>query len=173
MSAHTRGPRKRTRKSHNGAVGGPPADAHSATAPRGASAGSRERDKLGERPKAPWHPLPLSELLILAGGVGAAVAVLRGPAHNGLLLLIGIGALALGSLEVSWREHRGGFRSHAMLLAVLPVVVLHTAVVLIVGVFTTPPRALTVGFLAVDAALFWFLLRLLRLSFSEARVKRR
>ena len=45
--------------------------------PRGAagrSAGAyRDRVSLGERPQAPWHPLPLSELLIL---VGSGVALL-------------------------------------------------------------------------------------------------
>lgn len=171
MSAHTRGPRKRTRKPRSATNGVPLVNVPEGTPAKGTSARGQSGQHAG-RPKAPWHPLPLSELLILAGGVGAAIAVLGGPAHNGLLLLIGIGALTLGSTEVSWREHRSGFRSHAVLLAVLPVVVLHTAVVLIVGAFTTPPRALTVGFLAVDAALFWFLMRLLRLSFAEARVKR-
>jgi hypothetical protein len=127
----------------------------------------------GERPRAPWHPLPLSELLILAGGIGAAIAVLRGVEHSGPLLLAGIGAVALGTIEVSWREHRSGFRSHAMLLALLPVIALHTAVVLIVSAFTVPPRVLTVGFLAVDATLFTFLVRLLRLSFSEAKRRSR
>lgn len=125
----------------------------------------------GERPKAPWHPLPLSELLILAGGIGAAIAVLRGVPHNAALLLAGIGAVGVGTIEVSFREHRSGFRSHAMLLALLPVIALHTAVVLIVGAFTVPPRALTVGFLAVDATLYTFLVRLLRVSFSEARAR--
>lgn len=168
MATHTRGPRKRTRKPRVDVRPDPRAQsATGATSPKDVGRKTSE-----ERPKAPWHPLPLSELLIFAGGIGAGLAVLLGPGHNGPLLLVGIGAVAVGAIEVSWREHRSGFRSHAMLLAVLPVIVLHSAVVLIVSAFTTPPRILTVGFLAVDAALFVFLLRLLKLSFSEARLKR-
>jgi hypothetical protein len=126
----------------------------------------------GERPLAPWHPLPLSEILIFAGAVAVAIAVLGRPSNGGVLVLAGMGAVALGTVEVSWREHRCGYRSHALLLAILPVIALHTAVVLAVGAFTTPPRALTIGFLAVDAAFVWFLLRALRLSFSQARLDR-
>ncbi len=116
--------------------------------------------------------MPLSEVLIFAGAAAVAIAVLGRLAHAGALVLVGFGAVALGTIEVSWREHRSGFRSHTLLLTLLPVIALHTAVVLGVGAFTTPPRALTIGFLAVDAALVWFLLRALRLSFSHARLKR-
>lgn len=126
----------------------------------------------GERPQAPWHPLPLSELLILAGAIGFALALGRGLSSGGPLLLAGIAAVALGTIEVTLREHRGGFRSHTLLLALLPVVVLHSVVVLGVAAFTTAPPLLNVGMLAVDVALFLFLFRLLRARFLTARARR-
>ena len=48
-------------------------------APRARSASLKAA---GERPQAPWHPLPLSELLILVGAIGAVVAWLRGVAEQ-------------------------------------------------------------------------------------------
>jgi hypothetical protein len=69
------------------------------------------------RPPAPWEPFPLIELLVLlALGLLVAGFVIRG--HRGTVM-IGIG-LVLGSvsgLELSVREHFGGYRSHTALLA--------------------------------------------------------
>jgi hypothetical protein len=128
----------------------------------------------GERPQAPWHPLPLSELLILAGGVAFVIAVTRlrhGPAAGGPLLLAGIAAVALGTIEVTWREHSSGYRSHTLLLALLPVLVLHSAVVLGYTVFAKPSQLLNVGMFAVDIAVFVLLFRLLRTRFLNARAR--
>lgn len=127
-----------------------------------------------ERPRAPWHPWPLSELLILIGGVGAIVGLERtshGFARGAPVLLAGLGAVVLGTLEITWREHRSGYRSHATLLALLVVVVFHTAVVFALGAFGTVPRAVNIGLLAVDVALFAALFRLLRSRYANARVR--
>ena len=70
-----------------------------------------------ERPPAPWHPLPLSELLIFIGAIGAAIglaernhrplrAARRGPRRGG-------DRHGRGHL----REHLSGFRSHTVMLA--------------------------------------------------------
>ena len=45
-------------------------------------------------------------------------------------------AVAIGTFEVTLREHLGGYRSHTVLLAVVPVVVLHSAVLLVASAFT-------------------------------------
>jgi hypothetical protein len=144
------------------------AGARSQTGFRGALAGA-------ERPRAPWHPWPLSELLILIGAVGAVVGLERagsgGFAHGGPVLLVGLGAVVLGTLEITWREHRSGYRSHATLLALLVVVVFHTAVVLVAAAFGPVPRALNIGLLAVDVALFAVLFRLLRARYADARAR--
>jgi hypothetical protein len=128
----------------------------------------------GERPRAPWHPLPLSELLILAGAIAFVLALRRlshGLSAGGPLLLAGILAVGLGTIEVTWREHSSGFRSHTLLLALLPVVVLHSVVVLGVTFLTTPSQLLNVGMFAVDIAVFVLLFRLLRARFLDARAR--
>lgn len=128
----------------------------------------------GERPQAPWHPLPLSELLILAGAVAFVLAVSRlrhGPSSGGPLLLVGILAVSLGTIEVTWREHSGGYRSHTLLLALLPVIALHSVVVLGVTFIAAPSQFLNVGMFAVDIAVFVFLFRVLRTRFLDARAR--
>ncbi len=124
----------------------------------------------GERPRAPWHPLPLSELLILAGAVGAAIGLSRGFGGR-YLMLAGVLAVALGTIEVTLREHRSGFRSHTLLLSLLPIVVLHITTVLVVSAFTTVSSLLNAALLAVDAALFLALFKLLRVRFLDARTR--
>jgi hypothetical protein len=123
----------------------------------------------GERPQAPWHPLPLSELLILVGAIAAVVGLRNGVSNAGATMLAGLAAVAIGTIEVTLREHLSGYRSHTVLLALLPVLVFHSLVLLGVSLLTTPPRLLNVGLLAIDMALFVFLFRLLRARFLEAR----
>jgi hypothetical protein len=122
-----------------------------------------------ERPRAPWHPLPLSELLIVAGVVAVAFALANGPTHSVPALLAGIGAVAIGTLEVTLREHFAGYRSHALLLALVAVAVMHAAVVLVVSSFAAFPRAANVALLAIDAAVAFVLFRFLRARYVEAR----
>ncbi len=125
---------------------------------------------LGERPPAPWHPLPLSEILILVGAVAAVIGLSDG-AHA--TLLVGVGAVVLGTGEVTVREHLSGYRSHALVLAVLPVVVIDTAVAFAVAAVINPvPVALKVGVLVLDVPLLAFLYRLLRDRFVAARRER-
>lgn len=124
----------------------------------------------GERPHAPWHPLPLSELLILAGAIGAAIGLGRGFGGS-RLMFAGVAAVALGTIEVTWREHRSGFRSHTLLLSLLPVVVFHSLTVLGVAAFTTAPPVLNAGLLVLDVVLFLLLFKLLRAGFLDARAR--
>jgi hypothetical protein len=125
-----------------------------------------------ERPQAPWHPLPLSELLILVGAIGTVIGLQKGVSHGSAPLLAGLAAVVVGTVEVTLREHLSGFRSHAVLLSLLAATVLHTAVVLIVAAFTHTPRALNVGLLALDAAVFTAVFKLLRARFRDARRER-
>lgn len=126
----------------------------------------------GERPKAPWHPLPVSELLILVGAIGAALGLARtahDPSGGGRLLLAGLGAVGVGTIEVTWREHRSGHRSHTVLLAGLLVLVVDTVLVLVLTAFVSLPRAFSIGLVALDIALFAVLFKLLRARFLQAR----
>ena len=141
-------------------------------------AGSRDRrgaggDGVKERPEAPWHPLPLSELLILVGLVGVMVAVFIEKEVHPALLLASIAAVAIGTVEVTLREHLGGYRSHTVLLALIPVVVLHSAVLLIAGAFTSVPRWVNIPLLALDIAIFSLLYKVLRLRYLDAKRERR
>jgi len=139
-------------------------------APARASAGGfKDPQSLGERPQAPWHPLPLSELLILVGIVGVVVGLSR---TTPTTALAGVAAVLLGTAEVSWREHRSGYRAHALLLALLPTVVFHSAVVLLASAFVRVPRVVNLALLPIDAALFAALFKLLRARFQDARRER-
>jgi hypothetical protein len=129
-----------------------------------------------ERPRAPWHPLPLSELLILVGTIATAIGLHRashGFAAGAPALIAGVAAVMIGTVEVTLREHRSGFRSHTLILALLPVVAFHSAVILIVAAFTAAPRALSIGLLPLDVALFALLFKVLRARFADARRERR
>lgn len=129
----------------------------------------------GERPRAPWHPLPISELLILVGAIVAVLGMrrldIKSPeiSHGGATLIAGIATVAIGTIEVTLREHRSGYRSHTVMLALLPVLVFDSAVVLVVSAFTTAPRLMSLGLIAVDVVLFVFLFRLFRARFLDAR----
>ncbi len=127
---------------------------------------------LGERPRAPWHPLPLSELLIVVGIIGAVIGLGRGISHGVAPLSAGIAAVLIGTVEVTLREHLSGYRSHTILLALMPVVVFHVAVVVIVGALARVPKALNLGLLLVDAALGTLLYKLLRARYLNARRER-
>ncbi len=127
---------------------------------------------LGERPQAPWHPLPLSELLILVGAIGGVVAFLRGFSANGALLIAAIAAIAIGTVDVTLREHLSGYRSHTLLLVLLPIVAFHSAVVLVGSAFTRLPRVVNVALLPLDLLLGTILFKLLRARFLDARRQR-
>lgn len=176
MAKHNTGRRARSRKrrpSPQGAGEVSQRAAASARPPRHAARAVGEAKTVGERPQAPWHPLPLSELLILVGIIGAVVAFLRGVASNAALLGAGIGAVAIGTIEVSLREHLGGFRSHALMLAVLPAVVFHSAVVLVVlALASRAPSWLNVALLPLDVALVVVCFKLLRARYVDARRER-
>jgi hypothetical protein len=111
-------------------------------------------------------------LLIVAGGAAILFALANGTAHSAPALFVGLAAVVAGTLEVTLREHLAGYRSHALLLAVLPVIVLHTAIVLVLSSFVSFPRAANLVLLALDLALGFVLYRLLRARYEEARRRR-
>jgi hypothetical protein len=126
----------------------------------------------GERPRPPWYPLPLSELLILAGAIGTVVGLRRGVSNGGPVLFAGLAAVIIGTIEVTLREHLGGYRSHALILALLPTIVFHSAIALGVAAFTRVPGWLNVVLVVLDVALFAFLYKLLRARYLDARRER-
>jgi hypothetical protein len=109
----------------------------------------------------------------LAGAIGAVVAYLRGIESNPALLAAGLGAVVIGTIEVTLREHLSGFRSHTLMLSVLPAIVLHSAVVLVVLVVNNrAPGWLNVALLPIDIALVTVLFKVLRARHMDARRER-
>jgi hypothetical protein len=126
----------------------------------------------GQRPRPPWHPLPLAELLIVVGAIGTIIGLQRGTSHGAAPLIAGLVAVGIGTFEVTLREHLGGYRSHTILLALVPPLLFHTLVVLSVSSFTSVPALVNLLLLPFDVALFMLSFKLLRARFLEARQAR-
>ena len=106
-----------------------------------------------ERPKAPWHPVPLVELSVLVGIVLIVLGFLSGleTDRGRLALLCGLALASLGGLDTALREHFAGFRSHSTLLAGLPGVVVAGALFFA----RAPWLAVAAGAVATFAVAFW------------------
>ena len=176
---------------HSGASSAPPqeengvapsraATARRRTARRATTAAARSRRPsvgeglkdmvpVGHRPPPPWHPLPLSELLILFGAIGTVVGLKRGLPNGDAPLFVGLAAVLIGTVEVMLREHLSGYRSHTLTLAAIPVIVLDVVLVLLISPFTT---TLKLALVAIDVPLFLLLFKLLRTRFLGARRER-
>ena len=140
---------RRARKRGDDAVAAPPR-APAAAAPR------RGRPSLEERPKPPWHPVPLVERCVLVGIVLLVLGAFDLSSDRGRVLLVcGMALGSLGGLDTALREHFAGFRSHTTLLSALPGVA--TAVALFFA--RVPWPAVVVGAVGVFAAAFWLLRR--------------
>jgi uncharacterized membrane protein len=162
-----------------------PPTARSASGKRGATRdarrgtsqrGFKDPQSLGERPEAPWHPVPVSELLILIGAIATAIGAskLSKDSSAGVPTLVaGIAAVLIGTIEFSLREHRSGYRSHTIMLALLPTVVVYTGSLLLLSAFVSPvPVGLKIAPLALAVPLFAVLYKLLRARFADARRER-
>jgi hypothetical protein len=111
-----------------------------------------------EAPKALWHPLPITELLILVGIVVAVIGLINGsiPMTVGGLVILGS-----ASTELAYREHFAGYRSHSAMLASVVAVIGITAVAFLgsrIGV-SIPPWLLAVAAIGVFGGLFVLLRR--------------
>lgn len=136
---------------------------------RGGGFADRDPGGVGERPQAPWHPWPFSEILILVGAIGTLVGAIG---QEPPVLFAGLGAVLIGTLEFTFREHRTGYRSHAALLAAVPTALLHGGVAFALSVLGARGAVLVLAPLAIDVPVFWLLFRLLRARFDDARRER-
>jgi hypothetical protein len=123
------------------------------------SAPTRRRGRPGidERPPAPWGNFPLVELVVLVAiCLFVASFFVRGP-RGAVMLTAGLALGSLGGLELSIREHFGGYRSHTTLLAAAAAFIA-IAIVFFAGGKGDVARALIlpVGGV-VFAAAFWLL----------------
>ena len=124
----------------------------------------RQLGREGERPEGLFGGLPISELAILAGLVGAVVGFLNG---GGTALIVGLIVCALGVVEVTAREHFSGYRSHTVLLAAIPAIAVEVVIVVVFG--EPRQRALL---LVVVVPVFFLLFWVLRRRFATARQAR-
>ncbi len=129
--------------------------------------GRRQLGREGERPEGPFGGLPVSEVAILLGIIGAVFGFLNG---GGPALVVGLVVCALGVCEITAREHFAGYRSHTALLAGIPAVMIEVGVV---AIFGEPKQRgfLLVVVVPVFAILFWLLRRQFMIA-RQARVAR-
>jgi hypothetical protein len=133
------------------------------------SAASRRRRAaaLDERPPAPWGSFPLVELVVLVAIVMLVAGLVtqggRGPVMIGVGLVLG----ALAGLELSIREHFGGYRSHTLVLAGTLAVAVLGALAFLTGGSVWLPLALAAA-LAAFALAAWGLTRAFRRRSGQA-----
>ncbi len=119
------------------------------------------------RPHAIWAPFPLTEIGIVAGIAILTAGYLSDGRRAAWLLAIGALVLAVVIAELSLREHFGGFRSHTLLLALLPVVALHATIVLAVTADYGGQLGLAVD-IVLAGALGWWLHRRFQMAHERA-----
>lgn len=118
------------------------------------------------RPDAIWAPFPLTEIGMAIGLVLFLVGFAGAPA----LLFAGVGVLVVVVAELCLREHFAGFRSHSILLAMLPVTTVHLGLVVLADVTWRGPLALAVD-LAIGGGLAWWLQQRFRVAQGRARLR--
>ena len=130
-----------------------PADAEPAAQPRRAAARPRPRKPIDdERPPAPWGSFPLVELVVLVGLVMLIAALVVDGPRRTALLATGLALGSLAGLELSIREHFGGYRSHTTLLAgAVGVAVLALLFYVLPDLLAPAARVLLAGAIAVAA----------------------
>jgi len=133
------------------------ARAHQATPAPARAATPRPRPgrpSLDERPPPLWAPLPLTELIILAGLVLMGWGFLQGVGQEGnVKIAAGLAVASIAGLELSVREHVTGFRSHTTLLAGAAAVAAIVVVGFVIGVQTLG-ILLIAGLLVFGGALY-------------------
>jgi hypothetical protein len=131
MSQSKRGRRKARQAKRGGPRPAPPKPVAEPPAPaaperraaRPTSRVDRMLERADERPKPPWHPVPLVEVSVLVGIVLLVYGFLNASESNGRLAIgVGLVLASLAGLDTALREHFNGYRSHSSLLAGLPAV---------------------------------------------------
>jgi hypothetical protein len=121
------------------------------------------------RPDAIWAPFPLTEIGM---AVGLVLFVLGFASSAPALFAAGVGVLVVVVAELCLREHLSGFRSHSILLGLLPVTAVHLGVVYLADATWRGPLALAID-LAVAGALAWLLQRRFVIAQGSARAAAR
>jgi hypothetical protein len=124
------------------------------------------RASIEDRPKPPWHPVPLVELCVLVGIVLLVLGALNLRSDRGkLLLVLGMALGSLGGLDTALREHLAGYRSHTTVIASLPAVTT-AAVAYFIG---APWPVIVIAAALVLAGVFWWMRRVFMRRARRAR----
>jgi hypothetical protein len=122
------------------------------------------------RPDAIWAPFPLTEIGMAVGLVLFGIGFWTGGSKGAWVLVIAVVLLSIVVAELCLREHFGGFRSHSILLGLLPVTAAHMLIVLLVTSDWRGPLVL-VADLALAGSLAWWLRG--RFAAAQDRARRR
>ncbi|MEA2280729.1 MAG: hypothetical protein QOK21_1336 [Solirubrobacteraceae bacterium] len=108
-----------------------------------------------ERPKAPWHPVPLAELCVLVGIILIVAGLITGVSgdRGRLLLVTGLALGSLGGLDTSAREHFSGWASHTAVLAGVPAVAVAAVLFFAKAPWAAVVAAMVIVFAAAGIAL--------------------
>jgi hypothetical protein len=123
--------------------------------PTGLAARTARGKPVEERPKAPWHPVPLAELCVLLGIVLIVVGLITGVSgdRGRLLLVTGLALGSLGGLDTAAREHFSGWASHTAVLAGVPAVAVAAVLFFAKAPWIAVVAAMVVVFAAAGIAL--------------------
>ncbi len=116
MSSKKRRKRRPRRPPSTKAAAEKPADSREAAA-RPPARRRRSRPDLDQRPPAPWGSVPLVEAVVLAGIVLLVAGFIVHGRTGTLMIATGAVLCSIAGLELSIREHLGGYRSHTFLLS--------------------------------------------------------
>jgi hypothetical protein len=141
--------KRRKRRRRRGASGTAP----SRRAPVRASPTPRSAD---DRPPAPWGSFPLNEVIILIALVMLVAAFFVKGDRAGILFAVALGLGSIATLEFAIREHFAGYRSHSLLLAGVPAVIV-LGLLFYLAPAGLPPVVRVAIAAAVFVTAFWFL----------------
>jgi hypothetical protein len=114
----------------------------------------------GVPPPNRFGGVPVAEIAIFAGAIGFVVGLVG---RQPVTLIVGIVVCVLGVVEFTSREHFSGYRSHTMLLAAFPAVIIEGALIALIR--PRHPVVVLPAVVPVYAIAFW----LLRRRFLAAR----
>jgi hypothetical protein len=148
--------KRRPRKAPSSTAAGGAAEGVAQAKPAARAARYRAADR-DERPPAPWGNVPLVELVVLAGIVALVAGFVVGGARGTVMIAAGAVLCSIAGLELSIREHFGGYRSHTFLLSgAVGVAILAGLYFLAPGLWLPIALAIALGAFAATA---WMLTR--------------
>jgi hypothetical protein len=154
MSRHAKRGKRRAAPAARPVPAPPPRPAPSPR-PTGLAARTARGKPPEARPRAPWHPVPLTELCVLLGIVLIVVGLISGVSgdRGRLLLVTGLALGSLGGLDTAGREHFSGWASHTAVLAGVPAVAIGAVAFFAKAPWIAVVAAMVVVFAAAGVAL--------------------